>query len=83
MMFLIVILLFFETVYGIVNYETAKLSDNRLSTIYTLNLLGERKQCCSRFKEIDLKIAVSYPGKSIPILSQKIYANIINTYLET
>ena len=71
MMFLIVILFFFETVYRILNCETAKLSDTRLSTIYTLNLLGDRKQCSARSKEIDVKIALSYPGKPIPLPSQK------------
>ena len=71
MMFLIVILFFFETVYRILNCETAKLSSNRLSTTYTLNLLGERKQCRVRSKEIDVKIAMSYPGKPIPLSSQK------------
>ena len=63
MMFLIVILFFCYFVYLILNCETAKLSDNRLSTIYTMKLLGERKQCSARAKEIDVKIAESYLGK--------------------
>ena len=43
-----------------------KLYDNHSLTKYKLNLLGERKQCSSRSKELNVKIAVSSSGKSIP-----------------